>query len=628
MRIKRLRMDMEYLFVLCVSFAIVLGQGPPLTPPPIRTPPTHPCREDPGDFKVCGVSDGDAETKLQALLDLFMEAEDNKIDLVFLVDLSQSVSTSGIQTALENIQFMLEYLASRGFIYKHYCYTRIAIVPYETVSIAAIDEVTASSSATPAATSDLTMCKLQQGIGENTLLNWKPQPSSNVDLAFQKAKEIFKGSGRDDSLKILWLYGDGDYSNAQNYTDTLHQLKSDMGVKVITAGIGERAWFRCPEHERTLQSISTNANLYACAANWTSFAQQGSYPEKDHLRAQYVPESSSDCTEQCSESCACDLKTLTFACVDQSQVDPFMHMPCLASPTTQPPPTPAVIVKNDGTLNDLIVLIVAVLASIIVVVLIVVVIFCVVIVKVRSKPKGNALPPPPVLKRMRSGKNPEQYGDEYAIYAMVGAAAAEESTMARDKNSKLERLYSEVDDLQLRFIQVDGLAAKETITVQDEVIYQKREKSLKKNEKNMKGWGVYLLDLKQEYQLQHIAVINVNQNRAAWTPSFDLPEKEVKNIRELMDNFKMSGAIQAETVTVKGVTYTLALREMSENHLYGYRVVPGASEQETAWAVRAGDYTIIAVAPESRNMECENLVHEIFRYLKVLSESTYSEYQK
>ena len=47
-------------------------------------------------------------------------------------------------------------------------------------------------------------------------------------------------------------------------------------------------------------------------------------------------------------------------------------------------------------------------------------------------------------------------------------------------------------------------------------------KLLAKNEKNMKGWGVYLADLKTQYDLKHISVISPSNRRAAWTEGFEV----------------------------------------------------------------------------------------------------------
>ncbi|XP_050300407.1 sushi, von Willebrand factor type A, EGF and pentraxin domain-containing protein 1-like [Anthonomus grandis grandis] len=166
------------------------------------------------------------KSKLDVLGELFKRHVDflkvsQKLDIVFLVDASSSV---GDKNFLSELKFIKKLLSDITVDYNH---TRVAVVSFSSPSntIKNIDGISLPSK-------DHDKCFLLN----DQLMSLEYTGGETYTVgAFQKAKEIFDSSHRNDSKKIIFLVTDG-YSNGEDPVPLSIALKNNQ-TTIFTIGI-------------------------------------------------------------------------------------------------------------------------------------------------------------------------------------------------------------------------------------------------------------------------------------------------------------------------------------------------------------------------------------------------------
>ena len=184
----------------------------------------------------------------------------NATDLILLMDRSASV---GALTFLTREKPLLSSLLLYH-VNMAPNQTRIAVVTFASSPSIIFDGITGQP---------VEKCDLFEDMMWNNRVTIDQNPEENannlIDLAFQKALDIFLNSTRNDTKKILLTTTEGSYQT-NNYPRQVIHAMDTLGVTRYVIGVGD--WMTNQFEIGVLASGSASGSLYASAAVWEQTA--------------------------------------------------------------------------------------------------------------------------------------------------------------------------------------------------------------------------------------------------------------------------------------------------------------------------------------------------------------------
>lgn len=187
-----------------------------------------------------------------------------KLDIVFLIDRSESIRCSQYQCAVDFIQKLITYLSTESLLVVGEEHSHVAIVSYGIASIVTYDGISSEASA-----GSLTSCNL----GEKFQTSVKSDSGSQLSAALQRAIAILSSSlNKEATKKVLIVVSDGEETGETNIfvnqTDALSRLN------VATFAIGQDHGWMNEMREAALLQLVTDEEHFACRFHWNAALQE------------------------------------------------------------------------------------------------------------------------------------------------------------------------------------------------------------------------------------------------------------------------------------------------------------------------------------------------------------------
>lgn len=221
-----------------------------------QPPTTTSTNSDGGRHLVCQNATN-ATTRLDALTQAFGGGGSSPIDVLFLVDRSQSCKDRFNQTK-DFIVFLTTYLVATYGLLIGDGYVNV--------------DVSTFAAQTTRDVVDVDACGLNSTVEG---LTYRDEAAKSTELgdALHDSVGVFLSASRPTAGKVLFVLSDGEATDvdSKNAIAAVQHFKN-VGGTVFSVGIGQPpvGWYTSAG-ERTMEGIATDANHYACIDNWSSF---------------------------------------------------------------------------------------------------------------------------------------------------------------------------------------------------------------------------------------------------------------------------------------------------------------------------------------------------------------------
>lgn len=220
------------------------------------------CQSQGNSTQVCKTpSPREISQKLTALQIAF-QRDVAKLDLVVIVDRSQSISEKGFNKTKTTLRLLLDYLVPDGRLYFHKNYARIAVLSFGKTVTSEFDGVTDDDRTFDA-------CETQRRIAS------LPPPeqqegSTQLSSALLRARTIFGTRRNENTKQVLWIFFDGETNEEAAIKSAIDQLAGD-GVIVFSAAVGAvdgEGWLDTVEKENAVRQLAKDLDHTACVEVW------------------------------------------------------------------------------------------------------------------------------------------------------------------------------------------------------------------------------------------------------------------------------------------------------------------------------------------------------------------------
>ena len=233
--------------------------------------------------RVCVLAEGDtAEAiRLTALEEAFGDEFERSLDLIFIIDRSNSIGEIEFNETKHLISELISFLSERRYISLNNKSTRIAVVSFGIQATPEFDGISDEGN-------QIDACVFEERLNGMKLKNGATN-QSRIPMALSRAENIFSSSRHDadriNAKQILWIFFDGAegvplFYKGRSSEDWAKDLR-DRGVQIFGVGVG--AWLKIDiERENRVSELATSNAHYACVETWMEILNKA--PEPTQIR--------------------------------------------------------------------------------------------------------------------------------------------------------------------------------------------------------------------------------------------------------------------------------------------------------------------------------------------------------